>query len=567
MRKRMTFRGRICLGLSMILSATALFPLAALANGNKLTFMYINGAAGDIASSEVDKANGAFDVVSPLMFEVNLDGTLRKKTIYTSFINNMHAQGIKVVPHISNHWGDNVTNPKGNEALAQYDLLAEQVVAEVENYNLDGLNVDIENADHTHRDQYTAFVKAIRERMPANKELSVAVAANPSGLTTYWHGSYDYAGLAQYADYLTIMGYDEYSRNDPKGSGPVASGAWTEKAIKYATERVSPDKIMLTVPLYGRMWSEDGSMKGDAFTLRQIDSLLNQFNCTTEYVTAQQSAKATLIIPAGTEEMKINGVSITPGTYTIWYENEQSLQYKYDLAQQYGLKGVAFWALYGNVEGFWQTFSQWQDEVPMKGWQLVGSSWKYYDDNGVALTGWQTINGETYYFNTSGIMQTGIVTVDGKKYYINSGGALQKGWQKYDGKWYFADDSTAELNTGWINDGGKMYFMNSDCVMQTGWVKDNGKWYYLSNSGAMTTGWQKEGGKWYLLSEAGDMLTGWQKRVGSWYYMSASGAMLTGWYQDGSTWYYLSSSGAMVTGTRSIGGKTYTFDSSGRWIK
>lgn len=45
--------------------------------------------------------------------------------------------------------------------------------------------------------------------MPNNKTISIAVAANPYGWTTGWHGSYDYMKLSEYSDYLMLMAYDE----------------------------------------------------------------------------------------------------------------------------------------------------------------------------------------------------------------------------------------------------------------------------------------------------------------------------------------------------------------------
>lgn len=47
------------------------------------------------------------------------------------------------------------------------------------------------------------------------------MAANPKGWTTGWHGSYDYKSLAEYADYLMIMAYDESWNGSSEG--PVAS--------------------------------------------------------------------------------------------------------------------------------------------------------------------------------------------------------------------------------------------------------------------------------------------------------------------------------------------------------
>ena len=80
----------------------------------------------------------------------------------------------------------------------------------MEEYDLDGINVDIENVTHEQRDAYTQLVRLLREKIPAHKEVSVAVAANPNDWQTGWHGSYDYAALAEVADHLFLMTYDEH---------------------------------------------------------------------------------------------------------------------------------------------------------------------------------------------------------------------------------------------------------------------------------------------------------------------------------------------------------------------
>lgn len=68
----------------------------------------------------------------------------------------------------------------------------------------------------------------------------VAVAATPNGWTAGRHGSYDYAALAEYADYLMIMAYDESRQgSDP---GPVASATFVERSIAYAFKYAPPEK-------------------------------------------------------------------------------------------------------------------------------------------------------------------------------------------------------------------------------------------------------------------------------------------------------------------------------------
>lgn len=97
------------------------------------------------------------------------------------------------------------------------------------------------------RDAYTDLVRLLREKLPADKEVSVAVAANPNGWTKGWHGTYNYKELAKYASYLMIMAYDESYEGGPEG--PVASIGFVDRSIQYALKQGVPaDKVVLGVP-------------------------------------------------------------------------------------------------------------------------------------------------------------------------------------------------------------------------------------------------------------------------------------------------------------------------------
>ena len=153
-----------------------------------MTYLYGGTVSQQIAQVEMV---GSFQTVSPGNFDIDSQGNLSLNGISTTLIQAMHRQGIKVVPMLSNHW----SRTAGERALQNPEKLANQIISAIEEYNLDGVNVDIENVTHTYRDAYTQLVKILRERLPEEKEVSVAVAANPNGWTVGWHGSYDYAAL------------------------------------------------------------------------------------------------------------------------------------------------------------------------------------------------------------------------------------------------------------------------------------------------------------------------------------------------------------------------------------
>lgn len=201
--------------------------------------------------SLVKRTNGALNEVSPSYFDLDDNGNLQLNTINSKLVLSMHNQGITVVPFLSNHWDRN----KGRKALQNRESLTTQIVQAIMKYDLDGVNVDLENLTEIDRDNYTEFVRTLRNKLPANKVLSVAVAANPNGWNTGWQGSYDYKQLGTIANYIILMAYDEHYEGSDEG--PIASIEFVEDSIKHALKYISCDKLVLGVAFYGRYWSRD----------------------------------------------------------------------------------------------------------------------------------------------------------------------------------------------------------------------------------------------------------------------------------------------------------------------
>ena len=321
----------------------------------KFSMTYLYGGSVSQQISKVKQA-GTFDTVSPSYFDINSQGKLVVNTVSTELVNEMHAMGIKVVPMLSNHWDRN----GGKLALANPEALAAQIAENVKKYNLDGVNVDIENVTQTERDKYTRLVAELRRLIPAEKEVSVAVAANPNGWTTGWHGSYDYEALAKHADYLMIMAYDESWQGS--AAGPVASYDFVKKSIEYALKYAPAEKIVVGVPFYGRIWSENGDFNGYGIGLSVISNMLTDYNAKITYDEKARSPKAEFTVKAGDKEYTVGGKKLSPGNYTIWFENQRSISNKINLVHEYNLKGVGSWAINQATDSILQNLSPWLRE-------------------------------------------------------------------------------------------------------------------------------------------------------------------------------------------------------------
>ncbi|MBE7063231.1 MAG: glycoside hydrolase [Ruminococcaceae bacterium] len=312
---------------------------------------YVYYGTGEAQLESLSVAEDTLSAVSPSYFNIANDGSLSLSGISEMFINKMHDSGIEVVPFLSNHWD----RKSGENALKNGEMLARDIASAVKKYNLDGVNVDIENVTEEYRAMYTDFVRRLRELLPDNKEVSVAVAANPWGVTTGWTGSYDYEGLSKVCDHLFIMAYDEHYQGGEAGA--VAGIDFVEQCIQYALTQAPAEKLVLGIPFYGRIWG--GPLRGYGISLQKIESLTEQYETNVQFDTKTQTPVMLLTIKDGQAGPVIGGQKLSSGTYMIHYENADSIKAKLSLAAKYNLKGAGNWSAGQETEDVWDYYELW----------------------------------------------------------------------------------------------------------------------------------------------------------------------------------------------------------------
>jgi len=333
-------------------------PAGVVGVAEKFSMAYVFTGNTSTQISYVEHTNNSLQMVSPSgWFNLNVDGTLQVPANRSQFVTRMHEHDIRVVVCLNNHW-DQLT---GINALNNADFLTTQLAYYVELYDLDGINVDIENITPAQRDLYTKFVALLREKIPAHKEVSVAVGANPTGTTRGWVGAYDYAALSVYVDYFMIMTYDEHYEGGSAGS--VSSISFVEQSIQYALTKTTRDKIVMGIPFYGRMWSVDNTnISGVAVTNRDIDSIVKTYGGVTTFDVVTQSAKVEFTVKSEDALLSIQGQRLAVGSYVVWFENAQSIQAKMGLVHRYNIKGVGAWALGQEDTSIWNNYASWLND-------------------------------------------------------------------------------------------------------------------------------------------------------------------------------------------------------------
>ena len=344
-----------CLGLSAAILLSLFLQTNAGALDYKFSMSYIYFGSALSYTSLVDDARGSLDEVSPNYFSLDKTGNLViTNAASKSFVKEMHARGIRVVPYLTNDWD----RQAGISALNNGKALVDDLAQAVSDYDLDGVNIDLENLNENQRTDYVEFVRLLHDKLPVGKMVTVAVAANPNGISRDWQGSYDYAGLAQYCDYLMIMAYDEHWDGIPpqgSGPGPVGSMSFAERSIQYALKcQVPKEKLVLGLPFYGRIWSDSGSSPyGHGISNTRIIQLIADYHGDVTFDSVSRSARAVFTVKSGDVKPVIDGAALKPGTYTIWYDNEQTVKEKLDLVQKYGIKGAGSWSLGQEDDATW----------------------------------------------------------------------------------------------------------------------------------------------------------------------------------------------------------------------
>ena len=284
------------------------------------------------------------NVVSPAFFHLNSKGELTENVGQAGqeYIEWAHSNGYKVWPMVQNAGNGmiNVTSDIMNDYNKRQKLINEIVVACVR-YKLDGINIDFENMKQEDKEMYSRFIIELTPRL---KDMGLVVSVDvtaPDGSET-WSMCFDRNVIGDVADYIIFMAYDQYGTSSNK-SGTTAGYDWVNVSLNkfLKTEEIKSDKIILAIPLYTRLWTEDSSGK----VVKQTTvSLKNMYN----------------VIPDGVEKqwddnLKQYYVEYQDGQYTkkIWIEDEKSLKEKISLIKNNNLAGVASWEKGMETDNFW----------------------------------------------------------------------------------------------------------------------------------------------------------------------------------------------------------------------
>ncbi|AJS60110.1 glycosyl hydrolase family 18 protein [Paenibacillus sp. IHBB 10380] len=273
------------------------------------------------------------NVVSPTWFSmIDGEGNVRSQAD-SSYVKWAHGQKMEVWGLLSNSFEPDLTSEAMSKFKSRINII-NQMLKYAELYDLDGINLDFENVYTKDGDNISQFVREIKPLAEA-RGLIISVDVTPKSKSEMWSLFLDREALGSVADYLIVMAYDEHWAASPK-AGSVASLPWVEAALqKIITEdHVPPEKLILGIPLYTRIWSEemvDGKTKVSSKSVG-MDSIA-------------EIIRTKKLTPSYLESPQQNYVEYTEEGILkkIWIEDEVSLQARVDLVKSLNLGGIASW--------------------------------------------------------------------------------------------------------------------------------------------------------------------------------------------------------------------------------
>jgi spore germination protein YaaH len=281
---------------------------------------------------------GQLDVVSPYYYHLTPSGTI-KSFAEANVLAWLRTTGVMIVPLIQNEsrWDEfrtTIATPGKRQAIV------DKLVQLVEDEGYDGIHIDFEGVNQTDKALLTDFMTRLSTAFHARNWLvTQAVIARSSDRPSEWGGAYDYAALGRLNDYVVVMAYD-YTSVGSKTPGAAAPLWWVNDVVDYATSQMSPDKILLGIPLYGYDWN---TKKGPPATAVS--------NPDAAALTLRTGAQSGYDDDDGAPWIKYKDVA--GDDHEVWYENATSFDAKLEVLIDAQLGGFAVWRLGHEDPAIW----------------------------------------------------------------------------------------------------------------------------------------------------------------------------------------------------------------------
>lgn len=301
---------------------------------------YIEPRGAEVSPTLINSARVAaphLTYLAPFSFRINRDGTLQAPPL-----DNLNAiarqNNVTLMMVVTNLEQDQFSPELGriilNNEQVQNNLL-NNIMRTARELNFRDIHFDIEHLRPQDREAYNRFLR--RAAGIIHREgylMSTALAPKTSAAQTgEWYTAHDYKAHGQVADFVVIMTYEwGYSGGPPMPVSPIGP---VRKVLEYAKTEIPASKIMMGQNMYGYDWTLPyvaGGQFAKALSPQAAIELARNEHAAIQYDTTAQAPHFTYTDDQGK-------------THQVWFEDARSIQAKFNLVKELGIRGVSYWKL------------------------------------------------------------------------------------------------------------------------------------------------------------------------------------------------------------------------------
>lgn len=304
----------------------------------------VSNYGGNEKLDELASNAKGMNVIAPTWFSLCDNQGNFQSFAQQSYVDRAHELGLEVWGVLDNfnyrlNNGVAIDSAKVLSSTTNRGRLIDGLVKEALKYDLDGINVDLEEINVSYGEDYVQFMR----------EMSIACRENGLILSVdipvpfHYNSYYDFEELGVVCDYVIIMGYDEHGAGSQE-AGSVASLGYVTQGLINTTEVVASDKVINALPFYTRLWSTKGvEVSSRAYGLTAVKGLISDYGMTVVW----------------DEETNQNYASVEKDgvLYEMWVEDTTSILAKVNVMKKYNLGGVAAWRLGYERADIWEIIS------------------------------------------------------------------------------------------------------------------------------------------------------------------------------------------------------------------
>ena len=296
--------------------------------------------------------------ISYFSYEVNSttgEANTTREWTTTDLVSVAQSNGVKVSLTVTLFSGHQVFFA----SQSSQTTLINNLISLIKARNANGVNIDFEAVPESEKYKLTAFMETLCTRFHQeipDSRISIALPA------VDWKNVFEVSKMNAYVDLFLIMGYGYHwsgsstaGPSSPKNTGNIWGSISTVRSINYYLNAgISPEKLCLAVPYYGRDWGTTSSSVPSSATStgatvtykKAVEEYASKYN----YYWDEHASAPSYIYQNAQNQW-----------HQAWVDDAKSLGCKYDYVNLKNIAGIGIWAM-----GYEGSFSHLSDMIAEK---------------------------------------------------------------------------------------------------------------------------------------------------------------------------------------------------------